>query len=291
MATLKQKITPCLWFDNEAEDAAKLYTAIFGNSRIKQISRYTEAGREIHGKAPGSVMVVEFELEGQTFTALNGGPQFKFNEAVSFQVLCDTQEEIDHFRSKLSEGGRQGQGGWLKDKFGLSWQVVSLPAAKQKITPCLWFDNEAEDAAKHYTAIFTNSRIKHVSRYTEAGREIHGKTPGSVMVVAFELEGQTFTALNGGPQFKFDEAVSFQVLCDTQGEIDHFWNKLSEGGRESQCGWLKDRFGLSWQIVPSVLPQMMQEADGARSGRIMNAVMTMKKFDLEGLQRAYSGPA
>ncbi len=111
------------------------------------------------------------------------------------------------------------------------------------------------------------------------------------MVVEFELEGQTFTALNGGPQFKFDEAVSFQVMCDTQSEIDHFWTRLSEGGRESQCGWLKDRFGLSWQVVPSVLPQMMKDADGARSGRIMNAIMTMKKFDLEILQRAYSGPA
>jgi predicted 3-demethylubiquinone-9 3-methyltransferase (glyoxalase superfamily) len=166
-----------------------------------------------------------------------------------------------------------------------------MPTLRQKITPCLWFDTEAEEAAKLYTATFPNSRIKQISRYTEAGREIHGKAPGSVMVVEFELEGQTFTALNGGPQFKFDEAVSFQVMCDTQSEIDHFWSKLSEGGRESQCGWLKDRFGLSWQVVPSVLPQMMKDADGARSGRIMNAIMTMKKFDLEILQRAYSGPA
>jgi predicted 3-demethylubiquinone-9 3-methyltransferase (glyoxalase superfamily) len=166
-----------------------------------------------------------------------------------------------------------------------------MATLRQKITPCLWFDTEAEDAAKLYTATFANSRIKQISRYTEAGREIHGKAPGSVMVVEFELEGQTFTALNGGSQFKFDEAVSFQVMCETQSEIDHFWNKLSEGGRESQCGWLKDRFGLSWQVVPSVLPQMMKDADGARSGRIMNAIMTMKKFDLEILQRAYSGPA
>jgi predicted 3-demethylubiquinone-9 3-methyltransferase (glyoxalase superfamily) len=166
-----------------------------------------------------------------------------------------------------------------------------MPTLRQKITPCLWFDTEAEDAAKLYTATFPNSRIKQISRYTEAGREIHGKAPGSVMVVEFELEGQTFTALNGGPQFKFDEAVSFQVMCETQSEIDHFWSRLSEGGRESQCGWLKDRFGLSWQVVPSVLPQMMKDADGARSGRIMNAIMTMKKFDLEILQRAYSGPA
>jgi predicted 3-demethylubiquinone-9 3-methyltransferase (glyoxalase superfamily) len=162
---------------------------------------------------------------------------------------------------------------------------------KQKITPCLWFDNEAEDAAKLYTAVFGNSRIKQISRYTEAGREIHGKSPGSVMIVEFELEGQTFTALNGGPQFKFDEAVSFQVMCDTQDEIDHFWAKLSEGGKEGPCGWLKDRFGLSWQVVPSALALMMKDADGAKSGRVMNAVMTMKKFDLDALQRAYSALA
>jgi predicted 3-demethylubiquinone-9 3-methyltransferase (glyoxalase superfamily) len=164
-----------------------------------------------------------------------------------------------------------------------------MAALKQKITPCLWFDGEAEDAAKFYTAVFANSQIKQISRYTEAGREIHGKAPGSVMVVEFELEGQTFTALNGGPQFKFDEAVSFQVMCDTQDEIDHFWARLSAGGKEGPCGWLKDRFGLSWQIVPSVLPRMMKDADGAKSGRMMSAIMSMKKFDLDALQRAYSG--
>lgn len=161
-----------------------------------------------------------------------------------------------------------------------------MASIKNKITPCLWFDTEAEEAAKLYTSVFTNSRIKQVSRYTEAGREVHGKLPGSVMVVEFELDGQTFTALNGGPQFRFSEAVSFQVMCDSQDEIDHFWTRLSDGGRESQCGWLKDRFGLSWQIVPSILPQLMKEAAGAKSERIMTAVMKMRKFDLEALQRA-----
>lgn len=161
-----------------------------------------------------------------------------------------------------------------------------MASIKNKITPCLWFDTEAEEAAKLYTSVFANSRIKQVSRYTEAGREVHGKLPGSVMVVEFELDGQTFTALNGGPQFRFSEAVSFQVMCDSQDEIDHFWTRLSDGGRESRCGWLKDRFGLSWQIVPSILPQLMKEAAGAKSERIMTAVMKMRKFDLEALQRA-----
>src|ERR1700674_4828693 len=164
-----------------------------------------------------------------------------------------------------------------------------MATIKQKISPCLWFDTEAEDAAKFYTSVFKNSAIKQISRYGKAGQDVHGKEPGSVMVVAFEIEGLTFTALNGGPQFKFDEAVSFQVMCDSQAEIDHFWTKLSEGGREGPCGWLKDKFGLSWQVVPSDLPRMMTDADGATAGRVMDAVLKMKKFDLETLKRAHAG--
>ena len=126
-----------------------------------------------------------------------------------------------------------------------------MATIKQKISPCLWFDNQAEVAAKFYTSVFKNSAIEQISRYGKAGQDVHGKEPGSVMVVAFEIEGQTFTALNGGPHFKFNEAVSFQVMCDSQDEIDYFWSELSAGGHEGQCGWLKDRFGLSWQVVPS----------------------------------------
>jgi predicted 3-demethylubiquinone-9 3-methyltransferase (glyoxalase superfamily) len=164
-----------------------------------------------------------------------------------------------------------------------------VPETKQKITPCLWFDTQAEEAANFYISVFKNSRIKHVSRYGKAGREVHGKEAGSVMVVEFEIDGQSFTALNGGPHFKFNEAVSFQVSCETQAEIDHFWSRLSQGGQESRCGWLKDKYGVSWQIVPSVLPQMMASADGATADRVMNAVLKMKKFDLDVLNRAYAG--
>jgi predicted 3-demethylubiquinone-9 3-methyltransferase (glyoxalase superfamily) len=166
-----------------------------------------------------------------------------------------------------------------------------MAIAKQKITPCLWFDTQAEEAANFYVAIFKNSRIKEVSRYTKAGRDIHGKEPGSVLTVEFELDGQTFTALNGGPLFRFNEAVSFQVLCDGQAEVDHFWRKLTDGGQEGQCGWLKDKFGVSWQVVPQVLPQMLTDADGAKRERTMSALMTMKKFDVAALQRAFAGQA
>ena len=164
-----------------------------------------------------------------------------------------------------------------------------MPAIRQKISPFLWFDNQAEEAANFYVSVFENSRIRAISRYGETGREVHGREPGSVMVVDFELDGQSFAALNGGPLFKFNEAVSFQVNCDSQAEIDHFWSALTEGGRESQCGWLKDRFGLSWQVVPSQLPQIMSGGDAARQDRVMTAVMGMKKFDIAALQRAYDG--
>jgi predicted 3-demethylubiquinone-9 3-methyltransferase (glyoxalase superfamily) len=161
----------------------------------------------------------------------------------------------------------------------------------QRITPCLWFDDQAEAAAKFYTGIFKNSKIKEMSRYGEAGREIHGKPAGTVMTVAFELEGQAFTALNGGPIFKFNEAISLQINCETQAEVDHYWEKLSAGGdvNAQQCGWLKDKYGLSWQVVPRVLVEMMTDPDTKKSGRVMEAMLQMKKIDIAGLTRAYAG--
>ena len=161
----------------------------------------------------------------------------------------------------------------------------------QKIAPCLWFDNQAEQAAAFYTTIFPNSRIVAVSRYGEAGREIHGRPAGSVMVAAFELDGQSFTALNGGPVFTFNPAISLQVSCETQDELDHYWDKLSAGGdaKAQQCGWLKDRYGVSWQVGPSVLQVMMTDPDPTKSGRVMTAMLQMKKLDIAALTRAYAG--
>jgi predicted 3-demethylubiquinone-9 3-methyltransferase (glyoxalase superfamily) len=161
----------------------------------------------------------------------------------------------------------------------------------QKISPCLWFDDQAEQAANFYISIFKNSKIIQISRYGKVGQEVHGRPPGSVMTVAFELDGQTFTALNGGPIFKFNEAISFQVYCETQNEVDHYWNKLSAGGDEKaqQCGWLKDKYGLSWQIVPRVLIEMLTDPDTEKSQRAMKAMLQMKKIDIDGLKRAYAG--
>lgn len=161
----------------------------------------------------------------------------------------------------------------------------------QKIAPCLWFDYQAEEAANFYVAIFKNSTIKHIARYGKAGFESHGKPDGSVMIVEFELDGQRFTALNGGPTFKFNEAISFQVSCKTQDEVDHYWNNLSQGGdgQAQQCGWLKDKFGVSWQIVPEVLGELLGSADAEKSQRAMQAMLQMKKLDIAKLKSAYEG--
>ena len=158
-----------------------------------------------------------------------------------------------------------------------------------KITPCLWFDDQAEAAARFYTGIFKDSKITAISRYPDTGQQVHGKPAGSVMTVVFELCGQSFTALNGGPHFKFTEAVSFQIECDTQEEIDYFWEKLSADPTGGQCGWLKDKFGLSWQVVPKVLPELLTHSDTAKSQRVFQAILQMKKLDIAILQRAFAG--
>lgn len=161
----------------------------------------------------------------------------------------------------------------------------------QRITPFLWYDTQAEEAAKLYTSIFKNSKITATTRYSEAGREVHGMEPGMAMTVGFELEGQHFTALNGGPIFKFTEAISFVVHCASQEEVDYYWEKLGAGGdpKAQQCGWLKDKFGVSWQIVPDAMIKMLTDPDKAKAGRVMQSMMQMKKIDLPALERAYGG--
>ncbi len=164
-------------------------------------------------------------------------------------------------------------------------------AIVQKIAPCLWFDNQAEAAARFYTSVFKDSRIGRITRYGKEGYEVHGMPEGTVMTVEFEINGQPFTALNGGPIFKFNEAVSFQVICETQAEVDYYWQKLSEGGDEmaQQCGWLKDKYGLSWQVVPRLLIELVSDPGSEKSQRAMKAMFQMKKIDLEKIKAAYDG--
>jgi predicted 3-demethylubiquinone-9 3-methyltransferase (glyoxalase superfamily) len=164
-----------------------------------------------------------------------------------------------------------------------------MPIAKQQITPCLWFDKNAEEAANFYITVFKNSKINHISHYGKAGQDVHGHKPGAVLGVEFELDGQKFFGLNGGPQFKFSEAVSFQIPCETQAEIDYYWSTLSKGGSESSCGWLKDRFGLSWQVFPRRLPELLCDSDTDKAGLAMSTMMKMSKIDLATIERAYEG--
>lgn len=217
---------------------------------------------------------------------------------VARKALLATEKEITRLRDKLSTERRALP--WVKVENSTSSTSSPITStaptcttgagtALQRIMPCLWFNKEAEEAANFYVSIFENSRIGNVSRYGKEGYEIHGKAVGSVMAVEFRIEGQTFVALNGGPHFKFNEAVSFQVYCETQEEIDYFWSKLADGGEQEPCGWLKDRYGLSWQVVPTVLPKMLMDPDTEKSGHVTKAFLHMKKFDIDALKRAYEG--
>jgi predicted 3-demethylubiquinone-9 3-methyltransferase (glyoxalase superfamily) len=181
--------------------------------------------------------------------------------------------------------------GWTQLICRLAREGDERMARLEKITPCLWFDNEAEEAARFYVSIFDDAELGAISRYGTEGVEVHGRPEGSVMTVIFRLAGQSIIALNGGPLFKFTEAVSLMVVCDSQAEIDRYWQKLGDGGdpKAQQCGWLKDRFGLSWQVVPGAMLEMMTDADSRKSGRVMKAMLPMKKLDLAALRRAYEG--
>lgn len=295
-----QRIVPCLWFDDQAEAAAALYTSIFPNSRIVAVTRFGEAGREIHGRPPGSVMTVEFELDGQAFTALNGGPMFKFNPSVSFFTACKTTTELNRVWEKLSEGGFvmmpldqypwSPQYGWVQDKYGLSWQVMlgNFGSTRQRFMPCFLFTGPqrglGEAAIQFYSGVFSPSGIASLTRYGPAapGPE------GALQYAEFSLCGHTFSAMDN-PQsdagYSFNEAISFVINCKGQKEVDYYWDKLTAGGgQESQCAWLKDRFGISWQVVPDALPKLLGDPDPVVSGRAMANMLQMKKIVIRKLK-------
>ena len=282
---MKKPITPCLWFDDQAEEAAGFYTSLFKNSEIINISRYGKEGFEVHGKPEGTALTIEFSLGGQLFNGLNGGPHFKFNPSVSFYVVCESKEEVDFLWKILSENGSvmmpldqypwSEKFGWLNDRYGLSWQVSlgKLEGAQSRISPTFLFMGSthpfAEEAVNFYTSVFPGSGIHHILKY---GAD-EGEEEGSVRHAQFTLHNQTFMLMGNSMerQFDFNEAISFQVICDSQEEIDYFWDKLSEGGTEGRCGWLKDKYGVSWQVVPSNLGQLMGNPE--KSGKVMEAFL------------------
>lgn len=300
-----QKISPFLWFDDNAGEAVNFYTATFKNSKAGKPVRYTEAGAAAAQRPKDSVMTAPFELEGYNFTALNGGPIFKFTPAISFFVNCEKKDEVQQLWDKLSSGGKSlmpldkysfsEKYGWIQDKYGLSWQLFfSESPVKQKIVPSLLFvgdvSGKAEEAINFYISIFSNSKIQSTFRYTA---DQQPDKEGTIAYADFMLNGQIFAAMDSARQheFNFNEAISFVISCEDQKEVDHFWNKLSEGGDEKaqQCGWLKDKYGVSWQIVPAELSKLMSDKDPKKSQKVMQAVLQMKKLDIKSLHKAYNG--
>jgi Uncharacterized protein conserved in bacteria len=295
-----QKIIPHLWFDHQAEQAAEFYCSTFDGSGITDKAYYGKAGSEISGMPQGSLLTVDFHLFGYEFIALNGGPVFHFTPAISFFINCDNREELDRYWSRLSDGGYvlmelgtypfSERFGWVMDRFGLTWQL-NLESGKQKIAPYLLFVGEqngkAEAAINYYCSLFEGSGLHVADRYREGeeGQE------GTMRHAEFAIAGQEFIAMDGGlgHPFQFNEAISFFVNCETQEEVDFLWDKLSKLGEEVECGWLKDQFGVSWQIVPAELHRLVKDSDPVRRERVMEAMFRMKKLDIRLLEDAYNG--
>lgn len=305
MKTIKQKIVPSLWFDRQAEEAAKFYVSTFENSEVGKITHHSKAGFEIHGLPEGTVMTIDFEIEGQKFIGINGGPAFKFTPSISFLVACNTKKKVDDIWKRLSEGGMSlmpfgeypfsERYGWTLDRYGLSWQVMFMGERKitQKITPTLMFVGEqcgnAEAAINLYTTIFKNAKIGDILRY---GKGPGPDKEGTITHAAFILENLEFAAMDSALEhnFTFNEAISFMVECSTQAEINYYWSKLTAGGgQEGMCGWLKDKFGVSWQVAPTILHEMLRDQDKEKVERVTNTFLKMKRFDIKALQRAYEG--
>ena len=287
----KQKITPYLWFDTQAEEAAQFYTSVFPDSKIEKIQHQGD-----------KVLTVQFFLSGQTFTALNGGPMFTFNPSVSFYVVCESEAEIDQVWEKLSKDGMvmmpldkypwSEKYGWAQDKYGISWQLTlgKIADVGQKISPAFMFigkqHGKAEDAIHFYTSVFENSCVHLLAKYEEGDDD---PAVGTVKHAQFQLNGSIFMAMDSSfaHDFSFNEAISFVVHCETQQEVDYFWEKLTaEGGEEMMCAWLKDRYGVVWQIVPDELIRLLSDPDPGRAQRAAGAMMQMRKIDIEKIRQA-----
>jgi predicted 3-demethylubiquinone-9 3-methyltransferase (glyoxalase superfamily) len=302
MATPSSKIIPCIWLDDQAESAAAFYVRTLPAGRIVATSRYPESSENPAGKPRGSVLTVEFEVAGQRFTALNGGPIFVLNPSISFFVHVDAAAEADRLYAALADGGEalmplgaypwSERYGWVKDRFGVSWQIIAgrRPEGGATIAPCLMFagaqHGRAGDAMRRYAGIFPGGRIDSVERYA-AGEG----PPGSVKHGRFAVAGQELVAMDSHVDHgvTFNEALSLQILCEDQAELDRYWDALAEGGEHGPCGWLKDRFGLSWQVVPTTIAEWMASTDTAARDRAFEAMMQMTKLDIDALRRAYEG--
>ena len=307
-----QKITPCLWFDSNCEEAVEFYTSVFPNSKINSIDRYPDGIEEgpMAGMG-GKVLTAIFELDGYSFQALDGGPLFTLNPSISFMLNFDpsidpdARQNLEQLWAQLSNGGQtlmplgeypfSALYGWVQDRFGVSWQLIlTNPEGepRPKFVPSMLFVGDvcgrAEEALTFYSDVFPNSELGNLAHYP-AGME--PESEANIMFGEAALSGQWIVAMDSASdhRFAFNEAVSFSVQCADQAEVDHFWNLLSAVPEAEQCGWLKDKFGVSWQIVPKQLGELMGGADPERSARVMAAFMSMRKFDIAQLQAAYNG--
>lgn len=292
----KNKLVPHLWFDKEAREAAEYYASIFRDSEVTNVTA-------ISGTPSGEVDIVSFKIWGVEFTAISAGPVFKINPSISFFVYCGSDSEIERLYNSLSENGSvlmpldkypwSSKYAWVQDKFGVSWQLdIDDINSGHKIVPAILFVNDkagaVKVAAEHYTSIFPDSKILMESPWDKSS----GMPEGSVLFTQFKLNGYIFNSMSGGTpkhEFDFNEAVSFMVYCNDQKEIDYYWEKLSAGGSEQPCGWVKDKFGVSWQVVPVEMMTMMQTDDKEQLDRLTRSMLKMGKLDREELIRAFYG--
>ncbi len=307
---MKHKIIPHLWYDKEAKEAAEFYISAFGALGLPDT--HIQSVRTIHDTPSGDCDIVTFEIAGQQFMSISAGPYFKFNPSISFILNFDpgkdpkAKEHLDQLWAKFSEGGKalmelqeypfSKHYGWIVDKYGLSWQLMlTNPDGEERpfITPSLLFvkqkSGKAKEAREYYLSVFRNAK-EGASTYYEADTPVNQKK-GDVMYTDFKLENMWLAAMDGGDphEFDFNEAVSFIVNCDTQEEIDYYWEKLSAVPESEQCGWCKDKFGVSWQIVPTAMEEMMKSGDQEKINRVTQAFLKMKKFDIAELEKAAEG--
>lgn len=297
------RIVPCIWLDDQAEAAASFYVAAFGEGRVDAVARYPRSGDNPANKPPGSVLTVDFAVAGQRFTLLNGGPNFKPNPSVSFHVHLPEAAAVDALHAALGEGGMDlmqldaypwsPRFVWIQDRFGVSWQLMACAdVARPTVVPALMFagphHGRAREAVAAYVAAFPGARVRHVEDFGEG----EGGEVGTVKQAALELMGQPFVAMDGGPghAFGFDEGMSLQVMCTDQAEVDRLATALAAaGGEEGPCGWVRDRFGLWWQVVPEAVAGWMASADEAARDRVFQALMPMRRLDSAALERAFRG--
>lgn len=300
MTENESRIVPCIWLDDQAEAAAELYTSTIGGE-VSAVARYPESFDNPGHKPRGSVMTIDLAVGGQRFTLLNGGPQLRPSPSISFFLAGDDAADVTRLHDALVEGGKtlmpldaypwSPRYAWVEDRFGVSWQIMlgERPTPTARVLPCLMFANaqhgRAEEAMTLYTRVFPDGRVVSIDRYGEGpaeGKVVHGR---------FEICGQAMTAMDSHERhaFDFDDGLSLQVMCTDQAEVDHYWDALAEGGSHGPCGWLKDRFGVAWQVVPKQMAAWATHPDPVARDRAFQAMLTMQKLDVATLERALAG--